>query len=122
MIPDAEESGFKPGQSSHSILNASRGVVQLEAIRNQIDQVDEEISELIGQRLDLVRQVAQVKEKYGLPTLDGDREKTVISRVLSHVKDPDLAKVVTVVYETLIRLCREHQNDQRTQSQSEKSI
>ena len=51
---------------------------QLEQIRLRINETDKELSCLFSQRMDLVAQVAKIKEKAGLPVYDPKREKQVL--------------------------------------------
>ena len=48
---------------------------QLEQIRLQINETDEQLSRLLSRRMDLVAQVAKIKETAGLPIYDPQREK-----------------------------------------------
>ena len=43
---------------------------QLEQIRLQINETDEQLSRLLSRRMDLVAQVAKIKETAGLPIYD----------------------------------------------------
>ncbi len=50
-------------------------VTLLDAARTQINMIDSEIFALLGQRLDVSREVACYKAEHGLPVLDENREK-----------------------------------------------
>src|SRR5277367_149651 len=93
---------------------ANPGQSQLEAIRKEIDHVDETISSLISARLDLVRRIADIKSKLNLPTLDGDREKKVLEHVLGNASDSASAHAISTIYEALLRLSKEYQKERRT--------
>ncbi|WP_246749655.1 chorismate mutase, partial [Vibrio cholerae] len=47
--------------------------VELNQLRDQIDEVDKQMVELLARRLALVEQVGQVKSRYGLPIYAPDR-------------------------------------------------
>ena len=47
---------------------------QLEQIRLRINETDKELSCLFSQRMDLVAQVAKIKEEAGLPVYDPKRD------------------------------------------------
>lgn len=69
---------------------------QLEQVRLQINTVDAELSRLFSQRMDLVAQVAKIKEEAGLPIYDPQREKQVLERISQRVeaaKAPHLRRV-----------------------------
>jgi len=53
---------------------------RLRAIRDRIEQVDREIIALIGERVQLAREVGGVKREMGAPTLDPAREAMVVRR------------------------------------------
>jgi prephenate dehydrogenase len=86
---------------------------QLSDIRKEIDRVDETISSLISVRLELVRKVGAIKDQFGLPTLDGDREKKVLEHVLGNASDSASAHTISTIYEALLRLSKEYQRDKK---------
>jgi prephenate dehydrogenase len=53
---------------------------RMREIRERIEQVDREIIGLIGERVQLAREVGAVKRELGVPTLDPAREALVVRR------------------------------------------
>ncbi|WPC73586.1 bifunctional chorismate mutase/prephenate dehydrogenase [Vibrio porteresiae] len=53
--------------------------VELSALRDQIDAVDQQMVALLARRLALVEQVGQVKSKHGLPIYAPDREAAMLA-------------------------------------------
>jgi prephenate dehydrogenase len=53
---------------------------RMREIRERIEQVDREIIGLIGERVQLAREVGAVKRELGVPTLDPEREALVVRR------------------------------------------
>lgn len=53
---------------------------ELEALRARIQQVDEELVRLIGERKSLVLAIGRAKEALGLPVLDPPQEAKVVRR------------------------------------------
>lgn len=53
---------------------------RLDALRERIQELDEELVALIGKRRDLVLEVGRVKEELGLPVLDPSQEARVVRR------------------------------------------
>ena len=49
--------------------------MELSELRERIDQIDHNLTDLIAQRLDVVAQVAEYKKAKGLPVLDSGRER-----------------------------------------------
>lgn len=84
-------------------------VADLEALRAEIDRIDSSIAELLNERIRLIRQVVEIKERLDLPTLDSEREKQVLARVCASVSDPEAIKLIEALYEKLFQLSREYQ-------------
>lgn len=55
--------------------------MDLQELRNQIDDIDGEILKLFSKRMEVCRGVAEYKKEHNLPVLQGGREKQVIERV-----------------------------------------
>ena len=53
---------------------------RMRALRERIEQVDRELIGLIGERVQLAREVGAAKRALGLPTLDPAREASVVRR------------------------------------------
>ncbi|MCE2593635.1 bifunctional chorismate mutase/prephenate dehydrogenase [Motilimonas cestriensis] len=52
----------------------------LDNLRNQIDSVDQQLVDLLAQRLALVAQVGEVKSEHGLPIYAPDREAAMLAK------------------------------------------
>ena len=59
---------------------AAPAAERLQAMRNRIEQVDREIIGLIGERVQLAREVGAAKRELGMPTLDPAREALIVRR------------------------------------------
>lgn len=46
-------------------------------LRQQIDKIDHKIIELLGKRMDLVREIAELKKQNQLPVQDEEREQAL---------------------------------------------
>jgi chorismate mutase-like protein len=55
----------------------------LEPFRRRLDEIDEQIAKLLGERLDICREVAVYKSEHGIPMMQPDRVKVVRERYLS---------------------------------------
>lgn len=55
--------------------------MDLEKIRNQIDQIDENIIDLLNSRMELVKSVADTKNKTNAPIFRPQREKEIVERL-----------------------------------------
>ena len=54
-------------------------VAELTALRDQIDEVDKALLDLLAKRLTLVAEVGEVKSRYGLPIYVPEREATMLA-------------------------------------------
>ena len=53
---------------------------ELNALRDQIDAVDQQLVALLAQRLALVAEVGEVKSRHGLPIYAPDREAAMLAK------------------------------------------
>ncbi len=75
---------------------------ELEALRRQIDSVDERILGLVAERVGLVLRVGELKRSSGAAVYDPERERRVLER-LGHQAVPPLDReTVQRVFERLI--------------------
>ena len=84
--------------------------VELEAIRAEIERVDEAIVFLIDERLRLARRVGELKRTAGLRVLDPSREAAVVRRAGALARDRGLDdEGVREVFWRLIEMARSAQ-------------
>lgn len=55
----------------------------LEPFRRRLDTIDDEIARLLGERLQICREVAAYKSRHGIPMMQPDRVKIVRERYLA---------------------------------------
>jgi chorismate mutase/prephenate dehydrogenase len=53
-------------------------VAELTALRDQIDEVDKALLDLLARRLELVAEVGEVKSRFGLPIYVPEREASML--------------------------------------------
>lgn len=87
----------------------------LEKQRAEIDTIDREIVALFERRMQVVVEVAQIKKENGMAILDANREKEVIQKVQSYLKDATLKEELAEVYETLMKVSKDYQRKQLEQ-------
>lgn len=61
--------------------------MDLNELRNQIDNIDSKILELFSERMEVCRSVADYKKEHNLPVMQGGREKQVIDRVRANAPE-----------------------------------
>lgn len=79
---------------------------ELDNIRDEIDEVDKELTELFEKRMGLVRKVADYKKKNDLPVLNSKREKEVIAKNVLYLKDKEFSKVLEAFFINLMNVSK----------------
>jgi 4-amino-4-deoxychorismate mutase len=75
----------------------------LEPFRRRLDEIDERIARLLGERLDICRDVAVYKSEHEIPMMQPDRVKLVRERYLSRGAEVGLpAEFTWQLFELLI--------------------
>jgi 4-amino-4-deoxychorismate mutase len=62
----------------------------LEPFRHRLDEIDDEIARLLGERFDICREVALHKSANGIPMMQPDRVDEVRARYLARGAEVDL--------------------------------
>ncbi|HOO25545.1 MAG TPA: prephenate dehydratase domain-containing protein [Clostridiales bacterium] len=83
--------------------------MDIEKLRAQIDEIDNEITKLFGKRMEISNLVAQYKKENRLTVLDKSREREILSRVTELV-EPELEIYTKTLFQTLFNLSRSYQN------------
>ncbi len=87
----------------------------LEKQRAEIDAIDREIVALFERRMQVVVDIARIKKENGIAILDANREKEVIQKVQSYLKDATLKEELAEAYETLMKVSKDYQRKQLEQ-------
>ncbi len=83
--------------------------MNLDLIRQEIDQVDEKLMGLLEKRMSLVMQVADYKRETGKAILDTTREKIILSKVASCVDNKDFEETLVNTFADIMKNSREYQ-------------
>jgi 4-amino-4-deoxychorismate mutase len=62
----------------------------LEPFRRRLDVIDDEIAKLLGERLQICREVAAYKSEHGIPMMQPERVKVVRERYLARGAEHEL--------------------------------
>ena len=81
----------------------------LDKQRAEIDAIDRKIVALFERRMQVVVDVARIKKENGIAILDANREKEVITKVQSYLKDDTLKEELAEAYETLMKVSKDYQ-------------
>jgi len=87
--------------------------MELSALRNEIDQIDDQLVSLFVKRMDISARVAAYKCAHDLPILVPEREQAVLQTVADKA-GPELAGYVKELYSTIFQLSRDYQQTQPT--------
>lgn len=79
----------------------------LDDYRKNIDELDKKITELFEKRMDIVLNVAEYKNKNGVPIFDRNRENEVIEKNLEYLKNKDYTKETRKFFIRLMEISRE---------------
>jgi len=63
----------------------------MEDARKQIDQIDNQIVELLGKRMDLVKEIGKLKKESALGITDEEREKEIRARLKTLAEENGLS-------------------------------
>ena len=75
---------------------------ELAELRNQIDELDEQIVKLLNARAQIVLDIKEVKRKEGLPIHDGQREEEVFKKISEISHGPLDEKTLRQIYQKII--------------------
>ena len=87
-------------------------VKDLDVIRQEIDQVDQELVVLLEKRMTLVNQVAAYKKATGKAILDTSREDAVLKKVASRVQNKAFETTLVDTFADIIKNSRDYQAKQ----------
>ena len=87
-------------------------VKELDVIRQEIDQVDQELVALLEKRMTLVNQVAAYKKATGKPILDTSREEVILNKVASRVQNKDFETTLVNTFADIMKNSRDYQAKQ----------
>jgi chorismate mutase/prephenate dehydratase len=84
--------------------------MNLDALRHELNSIDDSMVELLCKRMGVSEQVAAYKKENGLPVRDANRERELLLRIMELAGD-ELAEYAATVYKTILAVSRSHQND-----------
>lgn len=87
--------------------------MDLDSIRQEIDQIDQELVALLEKRMVCVGQIVKYKEQKGLPVLDQEREREVLEKVGSLVMDEQYRSTIQAQFQDMMKHSRTYQEEVR---------
>lgn len=82
----------------------------LEELRNEIDGIDRQLTELLEARLSAVSQIATVKADTGKAVRDPERERELLAKIADSIKNPDYKEAILATFDDILRHSRDYQN------------
>ena len=84
----------------------------LDAVRNEIREIDERIIDLVAERQRLAARIARIKQEEGLSIHDPAQRKVVLDRVFTYAVESRIDPVaVRKIFEILIEMNEERQRE-----------
>ncbi len=84
--------------------------MDLDIIRHEIDQVDDQIVHLLEKRMHLVEGVVTVKKASGKQILDTKREELIFERVRNKVEDKRYQEPIVAIFSDILKRSRAYQD------------
>ena len=84
--------------------------MDLDSIRQEIDQVDDQIVHLLEKRMHLVEGVVAVKKASGKQILDTKREELIFERVRNKVEDKRYQEPIVAIFSDILKRSRAYQD------------
>ena len=86
--------------------------LNLDVIRKEISEINDEMLALFVRRMELSAQVAAYKKANGLPTLDRKREEAILQKVADNTGD-EFRQYAIQLFRTMMDLSKEYQDTLR---------
>lgn len=83
--------------------------MDLASIRQEIDQIDDQIVKLLEERMHLVEDVVAYKKASGKPILDSKREEVIFEKVRSRVTNKSYQETIVATFSDLLKRSRDYQ-------------
>lgn len=80
-------------------------------LRNQIDQIDQQLVKLFEKRMQVSTEIAEYKMANEIPVLDAQREQIVIDKNISYLNDHTLDSYISDFSKHLMELSRRRQKE-----------
>lgn len=86
--------------------------LNLNEIRDEINEVDKKVVELLEKRFNLALKVGQYKISHSLPVFDEKREQTVIKNCTEMLQDKKYHAYLEKIYIEIMNTCKDIQKNE----------
>ena len=84
--------------------------MNLDIIRQEIDQIDDQIVKLLEERMHLVEGVVAYKKASGKAILDSKREEVIFEKVKNRVEDKRYQETIVATFSDILKRSRDYQD------------
>ena len=84
--------------------------MDLDSIRQEIDQIDDQIVKLLEERMHLVEGVVAYKKASGKSILDTKREEVIFEKVRSRVSNKSYQETIVATFSDILKRSRDYQD------------
>ena len=84
--------------------------MDLDIIRREIDQIDDQIVKLLEERMHLVEDVVAYKKASGKAILDTKREEAIFEKVRNRVEDKQYQETIVATFSDILKRSRDYQD------------
>ena len=91
--------------------------MDLKDYRAQLDTIDDQMTALFKQRMEIVRHVADYKKETNTPVITSGREREILYRVTG-LCGQELEEYTKILYSTILELSRDYQEDRLSTGES----
>ena len=84
--------------------------MDLDIIRQEIDQIDNQIVKLLEERMHLVEGVVAYKKASGKSILDTKREEVIFDKVRNRVEDKRYQETIVATFSDILKRSRDYQD------------
>ena len=84
--------------------------MDLAIIRQEIDQIDDQIVKLLEERMHLVEGVVAYKKASGKPILDTKREEIIFEKVRNRVTNKSYQETIVATFSDILQRSRDYQD------------
>lgn len=84
--------------------------MDLDIIRQEIDQIDDQIVKLLEERMHLVEGVVAYKKASGKPILDSKREEVIFEKVRNRVTNKSYQETIVATFSDILQRSRDYQD------------
>ena len=84
--------------------------MNLDIIRQEIDQIDDQIVKLLEERMHLVEGVVAYKKASGKPILDSKREEVIFEKVRNRVTNKSYQETIVATFSDILKRSRDYQD------------